>query len=174
MQEKIMKYTLVLITVLLLTGCAQKYVVPPSGALATLRVVTESKFNNIPVTTYAKDDCSDKPGRRAAFLNSKAIGVPYSSEATVKILANEKFIFSLYSLIDIDLLPSATLGVQYKWCTPVVEFIPKEGAEYVAYHKARENECSITIYEIDLKTGAKIKEPTAKTNDVCSSQVMEN
>lgn len=158
---------------LLLLGCAEPYKLPPGTQTATLTIRTSSPFNNIPVTAYAKDDCSDKPGRRLALLNSKAAGSTYSPEATVQVAAGHPFIFSVYSLIDIAALERPAAGVKYSWCTPVMTFVPRSGARYEAHHRVVNGTCTVSILEVDASTGTKRPVESARRQTMCS-QVMEN
>lgn len=165
-----------LLTALLPTlvgGCATQYRLPDNVPTATLTVRTASPHNNIPVTSYAKPDCSDKPGTRLAFLNSKAIGTTYSPEATVKVAADRPLIFSIYSLIDLDILRSGNLGVRYSWCTPVMTFAPRPGGRYEAEHSIGRQGCRIDVFEIGETAGSRAKLESATVNTACS-QVMEN
>ncbi len=156
---------------IMLVGCAKAYVVPSSGPMATMKIKTESPFNNLPVTRYLSDDCSEESRQRITLLNSKAIGTAYSPEAVITIAASQKFIFSVYSLIDMSPLESGKIGYQYRWCSPVVEFFPEDGVEYFAKHSVAGN-CSIEIFRVD-KTGSLVPDPTAKVHSECSQVMVE-
>jgi hypothetical protein len=168
----------VLLVAINLIGCATQYQVPENVPTATLTVRTSSPHNNIPVTSYRSNDCSDKPGTRLAFLNSKAAGTTYSPQATMKVAADRPLNFSVYSLVDLTMLRSyetstGNMGVRARWCTPVVIFSPRPGALYEAEHSVSPDGCAIEVFELNQATKARTKVDSAKVNEACPRN-MEN
>ncbi len=128
-----------------LTGCVASYIVPDSAAKASFYLAVQSdaestSLRNISLTVLGDENCKEHQYGTRAGSNIHNVGT--AGTDTVKILANEKFVFTAM-YVDARF-------AQNRKCVVTASFVPTEHHTYKALLAVTDDvrACKLGIYDV--------------------------
>jgi len=131
---KLIKLSVLLISLMTLFGCASYYKAPANQPTALMHF--KANTNAVRITAYEDESCKTGPhGVRLAYLDSrydmhKKYAVPR------RVIANKKMIVTLAKI---------PLPYDNWYCHVTLSFTPQENAEYLAIFRNKEGGCAANI-----------------------------
>ena len=145
-------------------GCTSfnfDYVAPNSGDVATVSVRSTWDGNNQRVIFHGSNPCNASEAKLVGLINAGAVGQTNVKQIDVLVPAGSEV---KMSLPQIDLKALSADSATFRYCQPVIAFVPVSGQSYVLEFGS----CRADLYKTSPLNGGKPEPAPSRSDRSCA------